>query len=60
MNPTAVRRDEVPAELVERESHVIKEPVMAEGKPAAVSYTHLDVYKRQDILVRMMKDQFYI
>ena len=37
MNPTAVRRDEVPAELVERESHVIKEQVMAEGKPADIA-----------------------
>ena len=37
MNPTAVRRDEVPAELVERESHVIKEQVMAEGKPEAIA-----------------------
>lgn len=37
MNPTAVKRDEVPAELVERESHVIKEQVMQEGKPAAIA-----------------------
>lgn len=37
MNPTAVKRDEVPAELVERESHVIKEQVMAEGKPADIA-----------------------
>ena len=37
MNPTAVRRDEVPADLVERESHVIKEQVMAEGKPADIA-----------------------
>lgn len=36
MNPTAIRRDEVPAELVERESHVIKEQVMGEGKPADI------------------------
>lgn len=37
MNPTAVKRDEVPEELVERESHVIKEQVMAEGKPADIA-----------------------
>ena len=37
MNPTALNRDEVPAELVERESHVIKEQVMAEGKPADIA-----------------------
>ena len=37
MNPTAIRRDEVPAELVERESHVIKEQVLAEGKPEAIA-----------------------
>lgn len=37
MNPTAVKRDEVPAELVERESHVIKEQVMSEGKPADIA-----------------------
>lgn len=37
MNPTAVKRDEVPAELVERESHVIKEQVMQEGKPEAIA-----------------------
>lgn len=37
MNPTALRRDEVPADLVERESHVIKEQVMSEGKPADIA-----------------------
>ena len=37
MNPTALRRDEVPADLVERESHVIKEQVMGEGKPADIA-----------------------
>ena len=37
MNPTAIRRDEVPAELVERESHVIKEQVMGEGKAADIA-----------------------
>ncbi len=37
MNPTALRRDEVPADIVERESHIIKEQVMAEGKPEAIA-----------------------
>ena len=37
MNPTSVKRDEVPSDLVERESHVIKEQVMAEGKPADIA-----------------------
>ncbi|MBE6158091.1 MAG: elongation factor Ts [Firmicutes bacterium] len=37
MNPTALNRNEVPAEDVERESHVIKEQVMAEGKPAEIA-----------------------
>ena len=37
MNPTALRRDLMPQELVERESHVIKEQVMAEGKPADIA-----------------------
>lgn len=37
MNPTAIKRDEVPDELVERESHVIKEQVMQEGKPEAIA-----------------------
>lgn len=37
MNPTAIRRSEVPSELVERESHVIKEQVMGEGKPADIA-----------------------
>ena len=37
MNPTAVRRDEVPSDLVERESHVIKEQVLAEGKPENIA-----------------------
>ena len=37
MNPTAVKRDEVPAELVEHEAHVIKEQVMQEGKPAEIA-----------------------
>ena len=37
MNPTAITRDEVPAEMVEHESHVIKEQVMQEGKPAEIA-----------------------
>ena len=37
MNPTALRRDGVPAEVVERESHIIKEQVMAEGKPEEIA-----------------------
>ena len=37
MNPTALRRDLMPQELVERESHVIKEQVMGEGKPADIA-----------------------
>lgn len=37
MNPTAMTRDEVPAELVERESKVIKEQVMQEGKPENIA-----------------------
>ncbi len=32
MNPTALNREGVPADVVERESHIIKEQVMAEGK----------------------------
>lgn len=37
MNPTALKRSEVSQELVERESHVIKEQVMAEGKPEDIA-----------------------
>ncbi len=37
MNPTALNRDLVPADLVERESHIIKEQVMAEGKPEEIA-----------------------
>lgn len=37
MSPVAVRCDEVPADMVERESHVIKEQVMGEGKPADIA-----------------------
>ena len=37
MNPTALNREGVPSDIVERESHVIKEQVMAEGKPEAIA-----------------------
>lgn len=37
MNPTAITRDEVPADMIEREKHVIKEQVMQEGKPADIA-----------------------
>lgn len=37
MNPTAITRSEVPSEMVERESNVIKEQVMGEGKPADIA-----------------------
>ena len=37
MNPTAITRKEVPEEIIERESNVIKEQVMAEGKPADIA-----------------------
>ena len=37
MNPTALNRDGVPQELVDRESHIIKEQVMAEGKPENIA-----------------------
>ena len=37
MNPTALNRDGVPAEVVEREAHIIKEQVMAEGKPEEIA-----------------------
>ena len=37
MNPVAVRRSDVPADMVERESHVIKEQVMNEGKPQDIA-----------------------
>ena len=37
MNPTALNRDGVSAEIVERESHIIKEQVMAEGKPEDIA-----------------------
>ena len=37
MNPVAIKRSDVPADMVERESHVIKEQVMGEGKPADIA-----------------------
>lgn len=37
MNPVSVKRDDVPTELVERESKVIKEQVMQEGKPEDIA-----------------------
>lgn len=37
MNPTAITRDEVPEDMLEREKHVIKEQVMQEGKPADIA-----------------------
>ena len=37
MNPTALNREGVPADVVERESHIIKEQVMAEGKPENIA-----------------------
>lgn len=37
MNPTAITRSEVPQDIVEHESHVIKEQVMQEGKPADIA-----------------------
>ncbi len=37
MNPTALNRDGVPTDMVERESHIIKEQVMAEGKSADIA-----------------------
>ena len=37
MNPTALNREGVPADVVERESHIIKEQVMVEGKPENIA-----------------------
>ena len=37
MNPTALNRESIPADVVERESHIIKEQVMAEGKPEDIA-----------------------
>ena len=47
MNPTAVTRSEVPEEIIERESNVIKEQVMAEGKPADLAE------KKEEIIEKM-------
>ncbi len=37
MSPVAVKRSDVPVDMIERESHVIKEQVMNEGKPADIA-----------------------
>ncbi len=37
MNPIAITRNEVPKDLVERESHIIKEQVLQEGKPEDIA-----------------------
>lgn len=37
MNPVGLRKEDVPVEMVEKESHIIKEQVMAEGKPEAIA-----------------------
>lgn len=37
MNPICVSRSEVPSEMLERESNVIREQVMNEGKPAEIA-----------------------
>ena len=37
MNPTALNRESIPADVVEREAHIIKEQVMAEGKPEDIA-----------------------
>ena len=37
MNPVALKRDGVPTDMVEKESHIIKEQVMAEGKPENIA-----------------------
>ena len=37
MNPTCIMREDVPSDLLERESNVIKEQVMNEGKPAEIA-----------------------
>ena len=37
MNTVALKRDGVPADMVEKESHIIKEQVMAEGKPENIA-----------------------
>ena len=37
MNPTGLNRDSIPAEVIEREAKIIKEQVMAEGKPEDIA-----------------------
>ncbi len=37
MNPTCIKREEVPSELLEREANIIKEQVKQEGKPEAIA-----------------------
>ena len=37
MNPTALKREQVPQEVVDREAKVIKEQVMGEGKPEEIA-----------------------
>ena len=37
MNPNALNREGVPADVVDRETHIIKEQVMAEGKPENIA-----------------------
>ena len=37
MNPTGLNRESIPAEVVEREAKIIKEQVMAEGKPEEIA-----------------------
>lgn len=37
MNPSAITRDEVSEDMIEREKHIIKEQVMQEGKPADIA-----------------------
>ena len=37
MNPTGLNRDSIPAEVIEREAKIIKEQVMAEGKPEEIA-----------------------
>ena len=37
MNPTVLNRESIPAEVIEREAKIIKEQVMAEGKPEEIA-----------------------
>ncbi len=37
MSPVAINRESVPQEMIDRESNVIKEQVMSEGKPADIA-----------------------